>query len=253
MLALVQVSHQTTYSCDPAVSCGCSGKAVSLSRIIGGDVADAGTWAWTVSISMDNRNYCGGSILSSAWIVTAAHCVQMYSASQLVVYAGSNTLWSGTQLRQVSHVIQHPYFNTNTFANDIALLRLATPFNMSGPGVGQICLPEMNSAILAAGEWPSVDTPASSSFLLCLSFERRCCSHQVVAVGWGRVVSDGRASTDLRQVTLKVIDFREPKCRALINDPHSQFCACEQDGLKGSSLAERSSSLYPFLRRYMPR
>ena len=233
LLAVVQLSHQTTYSCDPAASCGCSRKAVPQARIIGGETADTGAWAWTVSILIDSSNLCGGSILSSEWIITAAHCVHDLSASQIVVHAGSNIVWSGTQVRQVSQVIIHPFYSTNTFANDIALLRLESPLYMSAPGVGQICLPDISSAKLASGEWPPADTTASLTLFLHSSSKRRCCP-QVVAVGWGVIALDGTISLDLQQVSLQVIDFREQKCKTIIDDPHSQLCSAVPDRFHGN-------------------
>ena len=233
LLAVVQLSHQTTYSCNPAASCGCSRKAVPQAPIIGGETADADAWAWTVAISIDNEFTCGGSILSSEWIITTARCVDGFSASQIVVYAGSDTLSPEPKVLRVSHVIQHPFYNAYTFANDIALLRLESPLNMSAPGVGQICLPDISSAKLASGEWPPADTTASLSLFLHSSSKRRCFP-QVVAVGWGLTVLNGTQSDDLQQVTLQVIDFREPKCKTIINHPHSQLCAAVPDSLKGN-------------------
>jgi secreted trypsin-like serine protease len=129
----------------------------SLARIVGGEEAGKGTWGWAVSLYIlvgDSENFCGGSILSSSWIITAAHCLENISSSDIIVYAGSNTFWSGTQNRTVSKIIVHSDYISDTFVNDIGLLQLTSPLNMDDPAVRPICLPSVSSTTLAAGEWP---------------------------------------------------------------------------------------------------
>lgn len=165
LLSVVNLSHQAVYSCDTTASCGCSSQPVSTSRIVGGETATAGTWSWAVSISIAGTYLCGGSIISSSWVITAAHCVHAFTASPITIYAGSLQRFVGTQTRTASRVIVHSSYNPSTYDNDIALLQLASPLNMSDPYVRTICLPSVSSAILAAGEWPSAATTVSNSFL----------------------------------------------------------------------------------------
>ena len=51
------------------------GTRAKLPRIIGGVEATLGRWPWQVSLYYSNRHTCGGSIITSHWIITAAHCV----------------------------------------------------------------------------------------------------------------------------------------------------------------------------------
>ena len=50
-------------------------------RIIGGRNALPMEWPWQVSIQdrMKSLHYCGGSLINSQWIMTAAHCVNAFS------------------------------------------------------------------------------------------------------------------------------------------------------------------------------
>jgi secreted trypsin-like serine protease len=164
LFSLIRLSHQTVYSCDPNASCGCSTNPVSINRIVGGENAGKATWGWAVSISIDGNGLCGGSIISSSWVITAAHCVVGYTASQFKVYAGSNRRHSGTQIRVASKVIVHPNYDPDTNVNDIALLQLDSALKMSDPYVSTICIPSVSSAILSVGEWPPVNTAVSNSF-----------------------------------------------------------------------------------------
>ena len=152
LLILPQPSHQYTYSCNSSVSCGCSSIPASITRIVGGESAGTSTWGWAVSISINRNTLCGGAVLSSSWIVTAAHCMAGVSPSQVTVFAGSNTRFSG-QSRIASNVIVHPGYDSNTKVNDIALIQLSSPLSMTS-SVSSICMPSVSSSTLAAGEWP---------------------------------------------------------------------------------------------------
>jgi secreted trypsin-like serine protease len=164
LLSTVKLSYQTVYPCNASASCGCSTQPVSITRIVGGETAGTATWGWAVSISIGNTYLCGGSIISSSWVVTAAHCVTGYTASQITIYAGSTLRFSGTQTSIGSNLIVNPSYNATTYVNDIALLQLASPLSLNDPYVSAICLPSVSSSTLSAGEWPPVGTSVSHSF-----------------------------------------------------------------------------------------
>jgi secreted trypsin-like serine protease len=170
LFAVVRPTYQVLYSCNSTAVCGCSANAASVTKIVGGEAAGTATWGWAVSISIDNAYLCGGSIISQLWIVTAAHCVTGYSANQITVYAGSNIRWSGTQSQIGSQVIQHPNYNPSTYVDDIALIKLSSPLDMTDPDVSSICLPSVSSTTLAAGEWPPANTTVNH-FLISNPFQ----------------------------------------------------------------------------------
>ena len=177
LLVSVQPINSYVYSCNATNTCGCSRVPATISRIVGGETAGTNTWGWAVSLSINSRNLCGGAILSSEWIITAAHCVTTVTASQVTVYAGSNTKYSG-QSRIGSILIVHPSYNTGTKENDIALLKLRSPLSMTDPNVAIVCMPYVTATTLAAGEWPPASLTVShlfSFFQLRIDRLGRCC------------------------------------------------------------------------------
>ncbi|XP_034624756.1 serine protease 27-like [Trachemys scripta elegans] len=101
------------------------------SRIIGGQDAQEGRWPWTVSVQVNSRHVCGGSLVSTQWVVSAAHCFDLsvpYSQYRLVLGAHQLLNPSPNQvLAEVQNIIPHPSYNSKSSVADIALVRLKEP------------------------------------------------------------------------------------------------------------------------------
>jgi secreted trypsin-like serine protease len=95
--------------------------------IVGGTTAAPNQWPWQVRLfrdSTDDTGFCGGSLISSRWVLTAAHCVP--DVDKLVVGYGSNNLGELTRVES-ARVISHKGYNPETMINDVALIKLKTP------------------------------------------------------------------------------------------------------------------------------
>lgn len=148
VLNLTFVYNQTNYVCLPNADCGCSARSATLSRIVGGELASSLTWGWAASLrfSSTGSHFCGGAIITESHILTAAHCTAILnSPSSVRVVVGTIYLDGSGQERGVSRIYNHPSYDSNSFLNDIAILKLSTPLNLNDIGLDRICLPNVTS------------------------------------------------------------------------------------------------------------
>lgn len=119
--------------------------------IIGGSATNIEEVPWQIQLVKNGNPGCGGSILSETWIVTAAHCVYEELPSVFQVAAGIRSLTDigvSGQLVDVAEVIVHPDFNgATTDGNDLALIELATPLNLSPAGVSTIAIASESDSV----------------------------------------------------------------------------------------------------------
>ncbi|XP_074552507.1 chymotrypsin-like protease CTRL-1 [Halichoeres trimaculatus] len=105
------------------------GVAPLNTKIVGGQSADAGTWPWQVSLHRDGSHFCGGSLISSRWVLTAAHCFPSSSLRGLLAYMGRDNqdfLNPNEVSRSVTRIINHPDYEDTPNNNDISLLELSS-------------------------------------------------------------------------------------------------------------------------------
>ncbi len=150
-------------------------------KIIGGQPAPVGAYPWQVSLGVSliadpySAHFCGGSVLTERWIITAAHCAIRLTPAKVIITAGTNRLVADTTRRNVKRIIVHKNYNdADPPDNDIALMELLDPLPTS----------------LFITPIPLLTAAAESSVL----FENAL----LAVTGWGATQEGGHPVRDLR-------------------------------------------------------
>lgn len=188
------------------------------SRIVGGVECPRGECPWTILLKTKGRPFCGGIFLSPDWVLTAAHCLEDMDKSHLLVTAGEHDLdlvEGSEQEVRVSDLHMHECYNPHTADNDIALLRLATPLNVTSHAV-PVCLPTRAHA---------------HTQLLSMSVH--------VVSGWGRVHEAGPTARILKRLQVPVVRSQDCEDQTGLVLTQNMLCAGflegQQDSCKGDS------------------
>ncbi|CAG00063.1 unnamed protein product, partial [Tetraodon nigroviridis] len=94
-------------------------------KIVGGYECRKNSVPYQVSLN-SGYHFCGGSLISSSWVVSAAHCYK----SRIQVRLGEHNIAvnEGTeQFINSAKVITHPRYNSYNLDNDIMLIKLSSP------------------------------------------------------------------------------------------------------------------------------
>ncbi|KAK8405229.1 hypothetical protein O3P69_001653 [Scylla paramamosain] len=159
---------------------------VKSSRIVGGEEATPHSWPHQVALFIDNMYFCGGSLISNEWVLTAAHCADGAGFIDVVMGAHNIRQNEPSQVSMTSRdFFTHEHWNSFLLTNDLALVRLPSPVTFNDN--------------IQAVKLPSSDVSVGDL---------------VTPTGWGRPSDSASGISDvLRQVTVPVISNED--CNAV--------------------------------------
>ena len=184
-----------------------------FTRIVGGEVASAGSWPWQVALvelhdrgggrGAGFRQFCGGSVIAPRWVLTAAHCVDGVRPEELQILVDTHDLDRGGRLLDIRAIHVHEDYSDTVEGNDIALLRLAQE-----AGVAEVELPtaERTATVAKPGIWATVTGWGLLRPLKCES-GTKAGAHRCYPQGGGR----GHFVDGLTGEPVKLSDVRTSK------------------------------------------
>ncbi|XP_058115936.1 venom serine protease-like [Anopheles ziemanni] len=185
------------------IPCDCGRRKTRT--IVGGTPTQANEFPMMAALldSVSKKLFCGATIVTERFVLTAAHCLLGRVVSTTGILVGDQNIASSTdtpysQVLLVSTFISNPGYNDTTRVNDIALVRTTNEI-VFNPGVGRVCLPFRLSSSLFTGT-------------------------RVSALGWGTIDFGAPTSSELLQTSLTVIAQGECSTKLSRTIQSSQIC-----------------------------
>lgn len=158
------------------------GVTKNVARVVGGIEAQPGDWGWQVALNYNSELICGGTLINSQWILTAAKCVYGKTNPQYYsIILGAHdrrNIESYAVVRLVSNIIIHPQYDSLELKNNIALIKLEVPVKYSRYIV-PACLSDGSNAYNGRYGY---------------------------ATGWGSLSLGGRLTSELHQANITIIN-----------------------------------------------
>ncbi|XP_055715690.1 trypsin delta-like [Phlebotomus papatasi] len=165
----------------------------SDSFIVGGEDAAVGQFPWIGALQYDGYGqFCGGSVISDHWLITAAHCPEGLSAIYMTVRIGSRYHDTGGQVHRMIRYIMHPqYYIESMYDFDVAVAEIEGV--MGGPNIRPIPLTDVEplppQRVFVAGwgalEWQGIG-PQILQFVSIPVVDRQVCAD----AGYGYYIRD---------------------------------------------------------------
>ncbi|XP_073412959.1 coagulation factor X [Dendrobates tinctorius] len=172
-------------------------------RIVGGKDCTFGECPWqAVLLSEDNEPFCGGTILSKQFILTAAHCMNQTKYFKVIVGEMNTLKKDGAEsIHKVDKIITHPKFVRLTYDFDIAVVKLKEAINFTD-NIIPACLPDPDFAEEV------------------LMNER-----QAMVSGFGRLHERGAQATKLQKLNVPYVTRQTCKESSRFAITENMFCA----------------------------
>jgi len=130
-----------------AEECGLENPSGVEDRIVGGHEAAHHEWPWQVALFIDDAWFCGGSLISDEWVMTAAHCAD--GASYFDIMAGAHNVRASSEPHRIEITSfegqTHPEWDSSSLYADIALVHLPEKVTFS-EYIRPSCLPPASDA-----------------------------------------------------------------------------------------------------------